>query len=144
MTTQISILVYKGVPVDFTKYRHTALHAQYPTGESDWLHVVGAHPFFKFQKDSQNPSSEPPIASIPVSTAPESVSKFVIHMACASTPVRNRNRDRDWNCQNWVGEALAELVKVGCLTEEERRLAIGEMVEIILEAELEDDYLICM
>ncbi|KAJ5551007.1 hypothetical protein N7535_001054 [Penicillium sp. DV-2018c] len=139
MSTQISILVYKGAPVDFSKYRHTALHAQYPTGESDWLHVVGAHPFFKFQQDSKNPVSEAPIAMIPVCIAPESLSKVMIHMVCASTPVRNTNRDRDWNCQNWVGEALAKLVKVGCLSEEERRVAIGKMVEIILEAELEDD-----
>ncbi|OQE46303.1 hypothetical protein PENCOP_c001G06666 [Penicillium coprophilum] len=139
MPTQISLLVYKGVPVDFSKYRHTALHALYPDGQYDWLHVAGAHPFFKFQKDPENPMSEQPIAWIPVCTTPESVTKAKIILACASTSVRNSSNDRDWNCQNWVGETLTELVKIGCLTKEERRAAINKMVEIILEAELEDD-----
>jgi hypothetical protein len=129
--------VYKGVPVDFSKYRHTALHALYPNGQCGWLHAVGAHPFFKFQKDSENPMSEPPIAWIPVCTVPDSVTKAQIIFACACTSVRNSNSDRDWNCQNWVGEALTELVKIGCLTKEERAAAIGKMVETILEAELE-------
>lgn len=99
---------------------------------------MGGHPFFKFQKDSQDPISDPPIAWIPVSTAPDSVTKAMILSACTSTSVRNTNLDRDWNCQNWVGDALTELVKAGCLTTEERKVAIGRMVEIILEAEQED------
>ncbi|KAJ5773961.1 hypothetical protein N7457_008857 [Penicillium paradoxum] len=139
MPIQISLLVYKGVPVDFSEYRHTALHALYSEDEYDWLHVVGAHPFFEFQKDSKDPISEPPIAWIPVSTAPDSVTKAMIVGACARTPVRNSNRDRDWNCQNWVGEALTELVNAGCLSHEELKVAIGKMVEVILEAEQEDD-----
>lgn len=138
MPTQLSLLVYKGVPVDFTKYRHTALHVLYSDGEYNWLHVVGAHPFFEFSQDSQNPISEPPIAWIPVSTVSDAMTKATIASACASTPVRNGNCDRDWNCQNWVGEALTELVRVGCLTDRERKVAIGKMVEVILEAELED------
>ncbi|KGO44186.1 NAD-dependent epimerase/dehydratase [Penicillium expansum] len=116
-----------------------ALHALYSDGQYDWLHAVGAHPFFKFQKDPENPMSEPPIAWIPVCTAPDSATKAKIIFACACTSVRNSNSDRDWNCQNWVGDALTELVKIGCLTKEERAEAIGKMVETILEAELEDD-----
>jgi hypothetical protein len=77
--------------------------------------------------------SEPPIAWIPVCTVPDSVTKAQIIFACACTSVRNSNSDRDWNCQNWVGEAPTELVKIGCLTKEERAAAIGEIVETILE-----------
>ncbi|KAF4772614.1 hypothetical protein HAV15_011201 [Penicillium sp. str.  len=47
--------------------------------------------------------------------------------------LRNSNSGRDWNCQNWVGEVLTELVKIGCLTKEERAAAIGKIVETILE-----------
>ncbi|CAI7661041.1 unnamed protein product [Penicillium bialowiezense] len=137
-TCSLSILVYKGVPVDFTKYRHTALHADWDS-EHEWLHVVGAHPFFAFQKNDQNPISEDPIARIPVCSVPESISRSRIQFACVSTPVRNGNDFRDWNCQNWVGEALGELVKIRCVTREEREGAIGRMVEVILEAEMEDD-----
>lgn len=82
--------------------------------------------------------SEELIAWIPVCTAPDSVTKAKIIFACACTSVRNSNSDRDWNCQNWVGDALTELVKIGCLTKEERAAAISKMVETILEAELED------
>ncbi|KAJ5843126.1 uncharacterized protein N7525_000867 [Penicillium rubens] len=130
MPTQISLLVYKGVPVDFSKYRHTALHALYPDGQHDWLHAVGAHPFFKFQKDSENPMSEPPIAWIPVCTVPDSVTKAKIIFASIEIGTARTG---------W-GEALTELVKIGCLTKEERRAAIGKMVETILEAELEDGH----
>ena len=138
MPTQISLLVYKGVPVDFSQYRHTALHVLHSEDEYDWLHVVGAHPFFNFQKDPQNPIPESPVAWIPVCTAPDSITRAMIHFACMSTPVRNGNGDRDWNCQNWVGEALSGLVDIGCVTKQERSAAIGKMVEIILDAELED------
>jgi hypothetical protein len=61
MPIQLSLLVYKGIPVDFSKYRHTALHALYSRDDYEWLHVVGAHPFFKFQKDPENPIFEEPI-----------------------------------------------------------------------------------
>ncbi|CAG7923725.1 unnamed protein product [Penicillium olsonii] len=133
---QLSILVYKGVPVDFSQYRHTALHTSWHETE-DWFHVVGAHPFFQFQKDPQNPISESPIARIPVCAIPESVSKATFYLACMGTPVRNGSGDRDWNCQNWVGEALTELVKIGCVTEQDRVMAIGKMVEVILDAEMD-------
>ncbi|KAJ5352643.1 hypothetical protein N7452_001617 [Penicillium brevicompactum] len=138
MPHNLSILVYQGVPVDFSKYRHTALYADWGD-EHEWLHVVGGHPFFAFQKNEQNPISEEPIAKIPVCSIPESISRSGIHVACVSTPVRNGDEFRDWNCQNWVGEALAELVGIGCVTGVEREVAIGKMVEVILEAELEDD-----
>lgn len=95
MPTQISLLVYKGVPVDFSKYRDTALHALYSDGQYDWLHAVGAHPFFKVQKDTENPMSEPPIVWIPICTVPDSVTKEKIILACACTSVRNSNSDRD-------------------------------------------------
>ncbi|KAJ5293754.1 hypothetical protein PENANT_c002G09753 [Penicillium antarcticum] len=140
MPTQLSILVYKGIPVDFPKYRHTALHALYnkDTGDNEWLHVVGAHPFFKFQKDPQNPISEEPIVWIPVCTVPESVTRAMIHAACSRTAVRNEPSNWDWNCQNWVGEALAGLVDVEAVSEEQRGLAIGVMADVILEAEDEE------
>ncbi|KAJ5236658.1 hypothetical protein N7489_006749 [Penicillium chrysogenum] len=136
MPTQISLLVYKGVPVDFSKYRHTALHALYPDGQHDWLHAVGAHPFFKFQKDSENPMSEPPIAWIPCRTLSPRRRLFLLVLARRCTiaiAIEIGTARTGW------GEALTELVKIGCLTKEERRAAIGKMVETILEAELEDD-----
>lgn len=138
MPIQISIFVYKGVPLDFSKYRHTALHAQYSESEQDWLHVGGANPIFTFQRDSKDPSSEPPIAQIPVCTAPESIIRQKICVACLNTPVRNGRDDLDWNCQNWVGDALTELVKIGCVTKEERSAAINEMVGVILDAKDEE------
>jgi hypothetical protein len=52
--------------------------------------------------------------------------------------VRNEPSNRDWNCQNWVGEALSGLVAVGAVTVEQRGLAIGAMTDVILEAEDEE------
>ncbi|KAJ5539787.1 hypothetical protein N7513_008119 [Penicillium frequentans] len=136
MATTISVVVFRGDPVDWAMYRHTALHVQYADGEDMILHVTGAHPFFEYtpMNNHLKDLNLTIVASILVSTPPDWITKSMIHNACAATPVRNDPRHTDWNCQNWVGEALTRLVAIGCVTETERLDAVSRMVDACLEA----------
>lgn len=137
MATTISVVVFRGDPVDWAMYRHTALHVQYADGEDMILHVTGAHPFFEYTPMKNHPKdlNMTIVASILVSNLPDWITKSMIQNACAATPVRNDPRHTDWNCQNWVGEALTRLVAIGCVTETERSGAVSQMVDACLEAE---------
>ncbi|KAJ5723439.1 hypothetical protein N7488_001474 [Penicillium malachiteum] len=116
-----------------------AIHVRYADGEDHLLHVTGAHPFFEY-----TPQPDDPIniglkveALIPVSNPGDSFTKEMIENSCAQTPVRNDPHNKDWNCQNWVGEALTGLVAIGCVTKEQRSTALGRMLDVCLEAEEE-------
>ena len=139
MPTTLTIAVFRGDPIDWAVYRHTALHVKYADGEDQILHVIGAHPFFEYSPQPGTPSDTglKVEALITVSNPPDTVSKSAIENACARTPVRNDHHNQDWNCHNWVGEALSELVALGCLTKEQRSQGITRMVEACLEAEEE-------
>ncbi|KAJ6096237.1 hypothetical protein N7486_006983 [Penicillium sp. IBT 16267x] len=121
MATTISVVVFRGDPIDWAMYRHTALHVQYADGEDTILHVTGAHPFFEYTPMNSHPKDLNLImvASILVSTLSDSITKSMIQTACAATSARNDPRHVYWNCQNWVGEALTRLVAIGCVTESE-------------------------
>ncbi|KAL2376099.1 hypothetical protein RJ035_008117, partial [Blastomyces gilchristii] len=49
----------------------------------------------------------------------------------AQVPVNN-NLD-DWNCQNWVGEALQRLVENNVISAEQISVALDGMVDLLLE-----------
>ena len=141
MPTTITIAVFRGDPLDWAMYRHTAIHIQYADGEENLLHVSGAHPFFQYTPENANPAriQLKLEALIHVSNPSDAITKSMIQSACAQTPVRNDPRNQDWNCHNWVGEALTGLVAIGCVTEEERSAAITRMVDACLEAEDEPE-----
>ncbi|KAJ5577661.1 uncharacterized protein N7459_006625 [Penicillium hispanicum] len=133
MPTTITIAVFRGDPLDWAMYRHTAIHVRYADGEDNLLHVSGAHPFFQYTPENSDPAEihlklE---ALIPVASPSDAIPKFMIQNTCAQTP--------DWNCHNWVGEALTGLVAIGCVTEEQRSAAITKMVDACLEAEDEPE-----
>ncbi|KAJ5988928.1 hypothetical protein N7481_004138 [Penicillium waksmanii] len=128
-----------GTPLDWAIYRHTALHVGYIDGEDQILHVAGAHPFFEYSPQSCIPADTglKIEALITVANPSDEITKSMIEKACAQTPVRNDPHHQDWNCHNWVGEALTELVDIGFLTEEQRSQGITRMVDACLEAEEE-------
>jgi hypothetical protein len=55
----------------------------------------------------------------------------------ASTPIP-AGGERDWNCQNWVGDVLARLVTAGYLDSAGRNRGLDGMVDAILEAKDEE------
>ncbi|KAF9883811.1 hypothetical protein FE257_002800, partial [Aspergillus nanangensis] len=144
-TTKAYILVYEGSPLDLSEYRHTALHFEYssrpqsnpPNPNTSTMHVVGTQGLFEFQEDiDQDPSDDGDVLArmIPVGDIPGAVSAVAIKKAVAATPVKNGRMDLEWNCQNWVGDALAQMVENGFIGEDQRGEAIDAMLDVCLEA----------
>jgi hypothetical protein len=42
----------------------------------------------------------------------------------------------DWNSQNWVAEALSNLVSIGCMSEEQRLNAVNRMIDVCIKAKV--------
>ena len=122
-----------------------------PISNSTLLEIIGGNGFFTFQErpDYVLPSpSVPPAAAagasvgvrvegpqvakvVRVAELPGHVSPTAVRGAVMSTPINNGALD--WNCQNWVGDALGRLVVRGLLQRQEREAGIDRMVEVCLE-----------
>lgn len=135
MTTSISIAVFKGEPLDYMEFRHTSLYFKFSDGTETLAHVKGSHGFFNYEAESTDPTKINGLdTQFYVATVPADVNKQQILDACRTTPVRNDPQHKDWNCQNWVGEALQKLVEINCITSQKRKEALDRMTDIILEA----------
>ncbi|KAE8379124.1 hypothetical protein BDV26DRAFT_291578 [Aspergillus bertholletiae] len=137
MATKVTILIYTGSPLDYAEYRHTALHFQFARGTTSTMHVVGTQGLFVFQEDvdvePEEGGSELAL-TVAVGEIDGAVSAETIRRAVSATLVRNGREDLDWNCQNWVGDALTMLVERGVLSAAVRETAVDAMVEGCLEA----------
>lgn len=136
MPTKVSILVYFGDPVDFTKYRHTALFFEFPGGSTCAMHITGSPGLFEFESyENYNPEQSRRLArTIPVAELRDSISEASIRGVISRTPVKNGPADGDWNCQNWVADALTRMVNNGYLNVSQRASAIDAMTDACLEA----------
>ncbi|PYI04888.1 hypothetical protein BO78DRAFT_372144 [Aspergillus sclerotiicarbonarius CBS 121057] len=135
MSITLSVLVFRGDPVDTMEYRHAGIYLDYGQGQSSMMHIVGAPGCFSFQEDDKMDytKSDKLEGHIRVTTLHEDFTRAMIKDACSKTPVKNHSRE--WNCQHWVGDALAELVrKIQCLTKTQREAAIDQMAATIAEA----------
>ncbi|KAL4919708.1 Pyruvate/Phosphoenolpyruvate kinase-like domain-containing protein [Aspergillus aurantiobrunneus] len=133
---KLFILIYKGDPLDYSEYRHTALYFHFASSTRSIMHVVGCPGLFRFVNNiDTDPSSIGLLAKVvPVTEIPTSIGEDSICETVSRTPIRNGRLDLDWNCQNWVGDALARLVERGWITPENRGHAIDRMADICLEA----------
>ncbi|KAJ5723343.1 hypothetical protein N7488_001378 [Penicillium malachiteum] len=130
MPTKAFILVFAGDPLDYTKYRHTGL-------STSLLHIEGSPGIFQFYlRDNYRPDqSRRLVRQIRVAELPDSISEATIRGVVSRTLVKNGPQDIDWNCQNWVGDALTRMVNYGYLNVSQRASAIYEMTDACLEAE---------
>lgn len=100
------------------------------------MHIVSAQDFSEFVDEDKDPYRSKKLQHvIPVSTAPDTITKEEILGACGCTPIFNDDQNRDWNCHNWVGDVLAQLRDIGCWTEAERDTVIHKMADACLEAQ---------
>lgn len=136
MPTKVSILVYAGDPLDFTKHRHTALFFAFPDKSVCLMHITGSPGIFRFDThDNYDPDQSRRLASkIEVAELPDETSQVSIRGVVAKTPIKNGVTDGDWNCQNWVADALTRMVKSGFLGDSQREAAIDKMTDACLEA----------
>ncbi|CAI7669438.1 unnamed protein product [Penicillium palitans] len=108
MPTKVFILVYIGDPLDYTKFRHTALHMEFPE------------------------QSRRLVSKIPVAELQDWITEVSLK-GVVQEP--QKNGEMYWNCQNWVGDALARMVSSGYLTAAQRASAIDLMTDACLEAQ---------
>ncbi|KAL4877875.1 Pyruvate/Phosphoenolpyruvate kinase-like domain-containing protein [Aspergillus karnatakaensis] len=136
MPQKVFILIYKGDPLDYAEYRHTALYFHFASSTRTILHIIGCPGLFRFVKASNvDPSTVGELAKVvPVTEIPTDIGEEAIVQTVERTPIRNGRDDLDWNCQNWVGDALKRLVERGWIEGGTRDEAIEKMVEGCLEA----------
>ncbi|KAF7513872.1 hypothetical protein GJ744_006486 [Endocarpon pusillum] len=133
VTVTLSIVVYKGDPVDAMEYRHTALFAEFSDGTNTLLHITGESGFFAFDgRPNQVPvESQNFVKQIYVATIP-GVTRDGFISTIRTIPIDNQNRS--WNCPHWVGDALNHIAAAGMITQEVASKVVLDMVDIVFEA----------
>ncbi len=133
MATSLSVIIYKGSPIDASKYRHTALFLEFPDKTTRLLHVTGASGFFQTEvKPGEDPSKSKKFVKKILVGKIQGQEKAVIQSTITSTPVKNS--DRSWNCQNWIGDALKKLSDRRWITSDARSDTIDAMADVIIDA----------
>lgn len=132
----LSIVVYKGSPLDYSHYRHTALWIRYPDSSPAVLvHVVGPRGDFLFEsRESESPWETKRFAKVvEVGYLTRSAASTEIMRALRAIPIRNH--DREFDCQVWVESALKAFKDSGYLTEALYTSGVDGMIDAIAEAE---------
>ncbi|KZF26913.1 hypothetical protein L228DRAFT_243458 [Xylona heveae TC161] len=132
---KVSIAVYVGTPLDYQKYRHTALCFRPSNREAPMIiHIVG--PNMDYQLETRNnyePTSSRSFAKeVPVGWIRTPMTKAQLAPLIYQTPINNTSRE--FNCQTWVGDVLRRLVQAGYLTREDCENGIDGMIDATLEA----------
>lgn len=142
---EVRILVYVGDPVDYQKFRHTALYFKIvngsasDTGTTLLAHVTGVIGQFRLEvRGGYKPEeSTTLVKDIPVGRLRSRRGVEIKHMpeiAKLMYSVPPDNVDPEFNCHSWISKALEKLVKEGFLTEEEADEGTTMMIRATLEA----------
>lgn len=100
------------------------------------MHIEGAPGFFQFQPldDYRLEQSRKLAKRIPVAVLQDHIGEPSIRGVVSRPPVKNGRVDADWNCQNWVVDALTRMVSSGYLNASQRASAIVQMTNACLDA----------
>ncbi len=133
MSASLSIIVYKGSPVDAPDLRHTALFLDFPGSNSLLLHIVGTSGIFQPQvKQNEDPSkSQKFVRKIAVAKI-QGRSRNDLQSRIMATPIKNS--DKSWNCQHWIGDALVRLSNPGWISSSAREAAVDTMADVVTDA----------
>lgn len=135
-TVHVSIIVHKGSPLDYPRYRHTALWLQFADNSSPVIvNVVGPQGGFEFEsRESQAPwNVEGYAKTVDVGQLTTSATSEQIRSVLRTVPIENH--DREFQCQVWVEYALRMLRDDGYLRAELYDKGVNDMVDTIAEAE---------
>ena len=132
MEATLSIVIFRGDPVDIQSTRHTALFIEMKDGSNVMVHIVGTVGLFsKEVKENVEPTkSQKFLKKIPVAKI-SGKSRQEIRSQLNSTVIKS---SRDWNCQNWVGDALKGISDKAWITPMVRSSAIDRMLDVVMEA----------
>jgi len=131
----VTVYEYKGTLwPQFTRefMRHSGIMVEQPDGKFDCFHVTGTPGIglrYSWERGWANPEDATArlLAMNKVGGMPEArYHEMDGLMKGVGTKV-----SRDWNCQNWVREALAVMVENGLITEAEMEKAVEEQKQVI-------------
>ncbi|EOD45705.1 hypothetical protein GTA08_BOTSDO03033 [Neofusicoccum parvum] len=139
----VSILVFKGEPLDYQRHRHTALSFR-PLFPEDAggpgalvVHITGPPGELGFQVYDRYDASRDPgrtlVKDVMVGTLRKEASKAEVVQLLAGVPIENW--DREFNCQSWVEKGMRKLREIEWVSEEEFEQGLDGMIECILEAD---------
>lgn len=101
-------------------------------GSSLLVHIIGTVGLFsKKVKDDVYPTKEEGILTKIHVAKLVGRTKAQTQSQLDSTPIKS---GCDWNCQNWVGDALKGISGKGWISSEARSSAIDKMVDVVLDA----------
>ncbi|KAJ8124563.1 hypothetical protein O1611_g9077 [Lasiodiplodia mahajangana] len=137
---RLSIVIFRGDPIDAPQYRHTALFIEHLDQEGTRtqhrvVEVVGSAGIFEREENvTSDPRKSPTfVGSVVVATISSTGSSDSrLRDVIWSTPINNS--ENSWNCQNWVGDALSLCIEDKLILSEESDRAIDGMVDFILQA----------
>lgn len=145
----VSILVFRGDPLDYQRNRHTALSFR-PLFPEDYgsrggatlvVHIIGAPGEFGLQVydhyDASQDTSRTLVKDILVGTLRKDASKAEVVQVLAQVPIENW--DREFNCQSWVEKSIGKLRELEWVSAEEVEQGFDAMIECILEADEEPE-----
>jgi hypothetical protein len=136
----LSILIFKGDPLDYQMYRHTSLCLHTDNSSSALIaEVVGPIGEFQFEtRQLVNPHESPGLAkSVEVGQLITQITFDQLVDVLRTLPVENS--DREFNCQVWVESALRTLRDLGHLASDAYEKGVDGMVDAIAEAEDEEE-----
>ena len=134
----ISIIVFKGEPLDYQQYRHTSLHVSLPDEQDPFVaHTVGLPGEYEFQirEPYDSTKSQGIVRTVRVGDSLAAIKRA--HMVEILRAVPVRNWDAEFNCQIWVEAALRRLRDLRVLSGEAYADGVDGMVDAIAEAEEE-------
>jgi len=135
----ISVMVYKGEPLDYQQYRHVAIWIRFGDGsESALVNIVGPNKDYKTEVSyGNNPADGRSFlkeVQVGWTTTPMPAASLVTFIW--QTPIDNSTTDFD--CQKWVALALQRLAQSRYLGEAECRNGVNAMVDATLEGAEEE------
>lgn len=136
----ITILIFKGEPLDYQRYRHTSLHVTFPDQQEPFVaHAVGPPGEYEFQVRELYDSTEVQgiVRTVKVGASLVPVDRDQMIDILRAVPVRNW--DVEFNCQIWVEAAVGRLRDLRMLSSEAYTEGLDGMVDAIAEAEDEEE-----
>jgi len=136
----ISILVFKGEPLDYQRYRHTSLHMSFTDDQARFVaHAVGPPGEYEFQIREPYDATESQgiVRTVTVGNSLASVDRGQMIEVLRAVPVRNW--DVEFNCQIWVEAALRRLRVMRLLSSEAYAEGVDGMFDAIADAEDEEE-----
>lgn len=136
----ISVLVFRGEPLDYQRYRHTSLHISFTDDQDPFVaHAVGPPGEYEFQirETYDLPESQGIVRTVQVGNPLLSIGRAQLIDLLRAVPVRNW--DAEFNCQIWVEAVLRRLRDMRLLSSEAYTEGVDGMVDAIAEAEDEEE-----